>query len=136
MPPTRERLPPERPSITRVFRLAYSHHDGSRDIMQFYLTAGTYPDGRVGEVFIKADKMGTLAAGALDAVCMMMSMLLQYGVPLEEILPKLRHTRFPPEGFTKAPDIPSCSSPIDLLAQWLAKKFLPDPMAVKDDPTL
>lgn len=99
--------------------------------MQLYFTAGMYPDGRIGEVFVRADKMGSLAAGALDAVCIMISMLLQHGVPLEEILPKLRHLRFPPDGFTKDPDIPSCTSPLDLLAQWLAKKFLPDPMDVK-----
>lgn len=131
MIPTRERLPSERKSITRTFRLAYKHSDGRPDMMRFYFTAGCYDDGRVGEVFVKADKIGTLASGALDAVCIMMSMLLQHGVPLAEILPKLRHTRFDPSGFTKDPDIPSCSSALDLLAAWLAKKFLPDPMAVK-----
>ena len=127
----RDRLPTERRAITRVFRLAYTHKDGTPGIMQFYFSVGLYDDGRVGEVFLKADKTGTLASGALDAVAMMISMMLQYGVPLGDIVPKLRGIRFEPSGFTKDPEIPSCSSPLDLLAQWLAKKFLPDPMDVK-----
>jgi ribonucleoside-diphosphate reductase alpha chain len=128
---TRDRLPAERKSITRVFRLAYTHKDGTSDVMGFYFTVGMYDDGRPGEIFIKADKTGTLASGALDAVGMMMSMMLQYGVPIADILPKLRGIRFTPNGFTKDPEIPSCSSALDLLAQWLAKRFLPDPQDVK-----
>jgi hypothetical protein len=62
-----------------------------------------------------------------------MSMLLQNGVPLDEILPKLRHTKYPPSGFTKDPTLPSCSSPLDLLAQFLAQKFSPDPLDVKTE---
>jgi len=131
--PTRERLPAERRSITRAFRLAYTHKDDTIDVLHFYFTTGLYDDGRVGEVFIKGDKIGTLASGALDVIGILMSLLLQHGVPLTEILPKLRHMRFAPSGFTKDPEIPSCSSVVDLLAQWLGKKFLPDPMAVKGD---
>lgn len=130
----RQHLPSERKSITRVFRLAYTHSDGRPDIMKFYFTAGLYEDGRVGEVFVKADKVGSLASGALEAVGILLSMLLQSGVPLDEVLPKLRHTRYPPSGFTKDPNLPSCSSPLDLLAQWLAQKFIPDPMDVKTTP--
>jgi ribonucleoside-diphosphate reductase alpha chain len=120
----RERLPTERRSVTRVFRLAYTHKDGLSDIMTFYFTVGLYDDGRVGEVFLKADKTGTLASGALDTVAMLVSLLLQYGVPLTDILPKLRGIRFAPNGFTKDPEIPSCASAIDLLAQFLEHRFL------------
>jgi|WetSurMetagenome_2_1015567.scaffolds.fasta_scaffold670068_2 hypothetical protein len=127
-------MPSERASFTRVFRLAYQHSDGRPDIMSFYFTAGLLDDGRVGEVFIKADKTGSLASGALEAVGILLSMLLQHGVPLEDILLKLRHTRYPPSGFTKDPTLPSCSSPLDLLAQWLGQKFLPDPLDVKTNP--
>lgn len=131
---TREHLPSVRSSVTRVFRLAYSHSDGRPDIMQFYFTVGIYDDGRPGEVFIKADKVGSLASGTLEAVGILLSMLLQNGVPLDQILPKLRHTKYPPDGFTKDPNLPSCSSPLDLLAQWLAQKFLPDLTDVKTNP--
>jgi ribonucleoside-diphosphate reductase alpha chain len=129
----REYLPVERRSITHVFRLAYLHSDGRPDLMKFYFTVGLFDDGRPGEVFIKADKSGSLASGALEAVGVMISMLLQHGVPLESILGKLRHTRYPPDGFTKDPTVPSCSSPLDLLAQWLGQKFLQDPQDVKTE---
>jgi ribonucleoside-diphosphate reductase alpha chain len=118
-------MPPERASYTKVFRLPYQHKDGSTDIMKFYFTVGLYDDGRVGEVFIKADKVGTLASGALDAVAIYLSMLLQAGTPLEEVLAKIKGTRFPPAGFTGEADVKNCTSPLDLLARWLEHKFLP-----------
>jgi len=120
----RRRLPQERKAITHVFRLAYQHKDGTDDVMHFYFTVGLYDDGSPGEIFIKADRTGTLASGALDAVGIMMSMMLQYGVPLEALTSKLRHMRFPPHGFTGDADIKSCTSPIDLLAAWLEHKFI------------
>lgn len=123
--PVRERLPDDRTSSTRRFRLRYTHKDGTPDTMRLYFTAGLYPDGRVGEVFVKADKTGTLASGSMDCVAVMMSMMLQYGVPLEEVCKKLRHTRFGPGGWTGDAEFPSCSSPLDLLAQWLMKKWGP-----------
>lgn len=119
----RERLPAERSGATHVFRLAYSHKNGDSDVMQFYITTNTYPDGRLGEVFMKADRPGSLASGTLDTACTFLSMMLQYGVPLEVCLEKIRHTRFPPNGFTKDPEFPSCSSPLDLLAQYLEKRY-------------
>lgn len=120
----RRRLGPERASITRTFRLAYQHKDGSPDLMHIYFTAGVHDDGTLGEVFVRADKTGTLASGALDAAAIYMSMMLQYGVPLEDVLSKIRGSRFPPSGFTKDPEIPSCTSPLDLLARWLELKFV------------
>lgn len=120
----RERLPAERNSITRAFRLVHNHKDGSQDLIHFYFTVGFYPDGRVGEIFIKADKGGSLASGALDAVAIMSSMLLQNGVPLETVIEKIKGTRYPPNGFTKDPEVQNCTSPLDLLARWLEIKFI------------
>ena len=119
----RKRLAGERKSITRVFRLPYTHKDGTDDTMHFYFTVGLYEDGTPGEIFIKADRTGTLASGSLDAVGIMMSMMMQYGVPLEAMTAKLRHTRYPPSGFTGDSEVRSCTSPLDLLAQWLDVKF-------------
>lgn len=119
----RERLPGERPSYTRKFRLKYVHKDGTADQMKLYFTAGTYDDGRLAEVFVRADKTGSLASGTLDAAATMISLMLQYGIPLEVITSKLRHTRFGPGGFTGDVEFPSCSSPLDLLAQWLERRW-------------
>jgi ribonucleoside-diphosphate reductase alpha chain len=116
-------LPPERASWTKAFTLAYTHKDGKPDRMKFYFTVGMYEDDSPGEVFVKADKSGSLAAGALDACAIMISMGLQHGIPLHTLTEKLKGTRFGPSGFTGDPDIKSCSSPLDLLARWLEHKF-------------
>ena len=119
----RQPLPPERPSITKKFSLAYQHKNGEMDLMKFYFTVSMYDDGTPGEVFIKADKTGTLAAGALDAVAVMMSIGLQYGVPLRVLTDKIKGTRFGPAGSTKDPSIGLVTSPLDLLAKWPEQKF-------------
>ena len=122
---TRERLPEERTSRTRVFRLQYEHKDGTPDTMHFYFTPGEYPDGRVGEVFVKADKVGSLASGLMDTIGVLLSLLLQYGVPLETVTSKLKNTRFSPSGYTRDKEIPLCTSPMDLLAKFLELRYLP-----------
>jgi ribonucleoside-diphosphate reductase alpha chain len=122
----RKTLPTERPAITRRFQLAYTHKNGETDTMKFYFTVGMYDDGSPAEIFVKADKTGTLAAGALDACAIMMSIALQHGIPLRALTDKLKGTRFGPGGFTKDPEIKSCTSPFDLLAHWLELKFPED----------
>jgi len=123
--PKRETMPSERPAYTKVFRLPHQLEDGSTGVMRLYFTVGLYDDGRPGEVFVKADKAGTIASGALDAVAIFMSMCLQAGVPLKDVVDKIKGMRFPPYGFTGDPEVKSCTSPLDLLARWLEFKFLP-----------
>lgn len=120
----RRRLPVERASYTAEFKLPYTHKDGKVDIMKFYFTVGLYEDGQLGEVFAKADKQGTLVSGVMDNMCIVMSIGLQYGIPLDVYLGKMRHSRFPPSGTTGNPDFPTATSPLDLLAQWLEAKFI------------
>lgn len=110
-----------RPALNWINAITEDQPKGER--MKVYFNVGVYPDGKIGEVFIKADRSGSLASGALDAVAMMMSIALQYGVPLKVLVDKLRHLRFEPEGWTQNPDYPRGSSVLDLLAQWLIKKF-------------
>lgn len=119
----RRRMPENRPGITRTFRLRYKHKDGTDDIMQVYLTASTYEDGSLGELFIRCDRMGTMARGALDALGTMISLMLQYGIPLEAVTSKLRHMRFEPAGLTGDQEFRMCTSVLDLIAQWLEKRF-------------
>jgi ribonucleoside-diphosphate reductase alpha chain len=78
--PERERLPDLRNSITRRFHIPRS--DNQHGDLKMWVTVGLYPDGRPGEIFITADSAGSMARGALDAVAMMVSLALQYGVPL------------------------------------------------------
>jgi len=112
--PRRVKLPRERRAIIRKVDLAGQ---------EFYLTVGLYGDGRPGELFITMGKEGSFASGIADAFAKMVSISLQYGVPLENVIRQLRHMRFSPEGFTGDPDIPTASSVVDFLAQWFAKTF-------------
>lgn len=110
-------------SIDRLIA-ACSGEDPLEDI-RLYFTANEDETGAPGEVFVRADKAGTFTSGVLDMVATLISLLLQYGVPLDVILAKLRHTRFQPNGLTGDSGIRSCSSVLDLLAQWLEQRYQP-----------
>ena len=72
----RDRLPDRRPAISTSFE-----RDGAR----FEMTAGYYPDGRVGEVFVNADRANSLLDFLMSDAAILASLALQYGAPLDEI---------------------------------------------------
>lgn len=119
------RLPEQRKSITRKFSIPMIKEDGvTLDKLKFYVIAGVYADGKLGEIFIHADKVGSFVSGMLDGFAVVFSLGLQHGIPLETLTSKLRHTKFEPNGFLpKDPDIKSCSSALDLITNWLDLKF-------------
>jgi ribonucleoside-diphosphate reductase alpha chain len=112
--PKREYLPDERRSITHKFRVG--DQEG-------YITVGLYDDGRPGEIFVKINKEGSTVSGLTDAVAKLASIALQYGLPLAELAPKMRNTRFEPYGPTGNPQVPWASSVIDYIFHWLQVKF-------------
>jgi ribonucleoside-diphosphate reductase alpha chain len=113
--PARERLPDERKAITHHFSVG--GHDG-------YVTVGLYPDGRPGEVFFRVTKEGSTVNGLMDSLGISMSMALQHGVPLKDLVRKLAHLRFEPAGATNNPKIRFAKSIPDYVARWLALEFL------------
>lgn len=113
--PVRKRLPKERMSVTRKVML------GGHKI---FLTVGLYKDGKPGELFITMNQQGSFAAGMADSFAKMVSIGLQYGVPVETIINQLRHSRFQPMGFTGDPDITNVASVVDFIAQWFQQKFV------------
>ncbi|HXG41763.1 MAG TPA: vitamin B12-dependent ribonucleotide reductase [Dehalococcoidia bacterium] len=114
--PYRERLPDERRSITHKFQVG--DQEG-------YITVGLYDDGRPGEIFIKMAKEGSTVSGLMDAVALLTSVALQYGVPVEDLARKLKNTRFEPYGPTNNPRIPWATSVLDYIFRWLELKFGP-----------
>ncbi len=114
--PVRRRLPDERKSITHKFSIA--GHEG-------YLTVGMYEDGSPGEIFVVMAKEGSVVSGLMDSFATMVSLALQYGVPLPVLVRKFQHARFEPAGFTINPQIPIAKSITDYIFRWLALKFLP-----------
>ena len=113
--PVRQRLPTTRASVTHKFTI------GTED--KGYVTVSSYEDGRPGEVFIKMAKEGSTIGGLMDAIGILTSVSLQYGVPLEDLVNKLAHTRFEPSGSTGNPGIPIAKSPVDYIFRWLGQQF-------------
>ncbi len=114
--PSRRRLPDERPSLTHKFSIA--GHEG-------YLHIGLYPETHMpGEIFITMAKQGSTISGLMDAFATSISMALQYGVPLEDLVSKFSHMRFEPSGFTNNRQIPIAKSLMDYIFRYLGQKFL------------
>jgi ribonucleoside-diphosphate reductase alpha chain len=114
--PVRKRLPKKRPSQTVSFSVAGA---------EGYLTASSYPDDGLGEVFLKMSKQGSTLAGVMDAFSMAISIALQYGVPLETYVSKFVNMRFEPAGMTDDPDVRIATSIADYLFRRLALDYLP-----------
>jgi ribonucleoside-diphosphate reductase alpha chain len=113
--PHRRRLPSERQAVTHKFDIA--GHEG-------YITVGLYPDGQPGEIFLKMAKEGSTVSGLMDSFATTVSVALQYGVPLRDLVNKFAHVRFEPSGFTGNQEIPIAKSIIDYIFRWLGSRFL------------
>jgi ribonucleoside-diphosphate reductase alpha chain len=113
--PVRRRLPRTRPSKTTSFRVG--------DI-EGYLTASSYPDDGLGEIFVKVSKQGSTLSGVMDAFAIAVSVGLQYGVPLEVFVAKFSNVIFEPNGMTDDPDIRIAQSLVDYIARRLAIDYL------------
>jgi ribonucleoside-diphosphate reductase alpha chain len=114
--PVRKRLPKSRPSSTTSFTVGGA---------EGYLTAGSYPDGGLGEVFLKLGKQGSTLAGVMDAFSIAVSIGLQYGVPLESYVKKFTNVSFEPAGLTDDKDIRMAKSLMDYIFRRLALDYLP-----------
>ena len=109
--PVRKRLPQSRPSVTTSFQVGDA---------EGYITAGSYPDDGLGEIFLKTSKQGSTLAGVMDAFAIAVSLGLQYGVPLEAYVSKFINTKFEPSGMTNDPDIRFATSLVDYVFRRLA----------------
>lgn len=72
----RNRLPNRRNAISTSFE---------RDGAQFEMTAGFYPNGNLGEIFLNADRANSLLDFLMSDAAILASLALQYGAPLDEI---------------------------------------------------
>ncbi|KAF0169917.1 MAG: ribonucleoside-diphosphate reductase alpha chain, partial [Limisphaerales bacterium] len=114
--PYRRRLADERQAVTHKFSVG--GHEG-------YLTVGLFEDGTPGEIFITMSKEGSTLSGLMDAFATMVSLALQYGVPIRVLVNKFSHVRFEPSGVTNNKDVRFAKSVIDYIFRWMALKFLP-----------
>lgn len=113
--PLRRRMPKRRVSQTTSFAVGGA---------EGYLTAGTYDDGDLGELFLKFGKQGSTLAGLMDAFSIAISIALQHGVPLETYVEKFTNLRFEPAGMTDDPDVRMAQSIMDYVFRRLALDYL------------
>src|SRR5206468_10500126 len=113
--PVRRRLPATRTSVTHKFSI--EGHEG-------YLTAGLYEDGKPGEIWLTMAKEGSTLSGMMDAFATAISISLQYGVPLRDLVNKFSHMRFEPSGRTENGEIPVAQSIVDYIFRWMASMFM------------
>lgn len=132
--PDRMRMPETRKALTHKFDIA--GHEG-------YLTVGFFDDGRIGELFVQMAKEGSTIGGLMDTIGTLVSISLQYGVPLSTLVEKFKHQRFEPSGWTSHKEIKQASSIIDYVFRWMqtlepnrvelpAPESIPMPITLKD----
>jgi ribonucleoside-diphosphate reductase alpha chain len=115
--PIRRRMSDTRVSITHKFDIA--GHEG-------YLTVGLFDDNKSpGELFITMAKEGSTIGGLMDTIGTLVSLSLQYGVPIEALVKKFSHVHYEPSGFTKNPDIRIAKSITDYIFRWMGIQFIP-----------
>lgn len=114
--PAHEALPPRRPGLTTRVSV------GGQTL---YLRTGEYPDGRLGEIFITANRQGTFTRAVLDALAKVISLALQYGMPLDKLVDAFVHSRFEPAGRVDGDaEIQRATSIMDWIARRLALDYL------------
>ena len=113
--PVRRRMPETRASFTHKFSIA--GHEG-------YFTVGLFEDGQPGELFITMAKEGSTIGGLMDTIATLVSLSLQYGVPLQDLVRKFAHQRFEPSGYTLNPQIRMAKSIVDYNFRGLGITFI------------
>jgi ribonucleoside-diphosphate reductase alpha chain len=118
LPAVREKLLDLREGTTWHFMI----HTRDGTTVKGYVQTGLYPDGRLGEVFVKMGKQGDEGAW-IDQWAIAFSLLLQLGLSLEETCRKFTNSQFDPAGATNSADVPRCTSLVDLVCRWLLAKY-------------
>src|SRR4051794_4381768 len=114
-PVGRPRLPDTRTGRTHKFTVQG---------FEGYITANTYEDGSLGEVFLtELGKEGSTTGGLMTALAMMTSLALQHGVPVETIARKFAYMQFAANGPTGDGRIPFARSLVDNIGRWIASEF-------------
>jgi hypothetical protein len=135
-----EKMPGVRQGINHDFWIGDGKDDPEdpEKVKRLHLTATVsfYENGQVGELFIRADKEGSMASGLIHWASINLSVGIQRGTPLKDFIRHWRYMRFPPSGPTSNPEIPTASSVPDYLAQWLMKTVLTDMEDVPKPPVM
>ncbi len=112
----RRRLPKRRLGFTQEARI------GGHKV---FLRTGEYEDGALGEIFIDMHKEGAAFRSMMNCFAISVSMGLQYGVPLEDLVDQFCFTRFEPHGRVDGHEnLRACTSVIDYVFRVLGYEYL------------
>lgn len=114
----REKLPTRRRCVTQSLNI-----NGTK----VHFTVGLYPDGRPGEVFIDMHRTGTSVRGWCGSTAKLISLMLQYHIPLSELVEALVGDCTEPFGRVPVsghPVIEDTSGVLDAVMRSLALDFL------------
>jgi len=107
----RKVLPDDRPGHIHKFQVG-----GQKGFLQF----GFYPDsGKLGEMYAEISKGGSTLNGLMNTIAILISHMLQYGIPPQEIIDALKNLQFEPSGFTNNSSIKTASSIPDYIAKYI-----------------
>jgi ribonucleoside-diphosphate reductase alpha chain len=112
----RRRLPKRRHGFTQEARIA-GH--------KVFLRTGEYEDGTLGEIFIDMHKEGAAFRSMMNCFAISVSMGLQYGVPLEDLVDQFVFTRFEPQGRVEGHEnLRACTSVVDYVFRVLGIEYI------------
>jgi ribonucleoside-diphosphate reductase alpha chain len=113
---TRRKLPSKRYGITQEAKVGGN---------KVFLRTGEYGDGSLGEIFIDMHKEGAALRSVMNCFAMLVSIALQYGVPLEVLVEQFVFTRFEPQGPVQGHDrVKFATSVIDYVFRALGVEYL------------
>ena len=126
----RKKLPYRRKCITQRLKI---------NGQTVHFSVGLYPDGSPGELFIDMHKNGTAVRAWCGSTAKLISLMLQYGVPLSELVEALvgecteREPIVPVEGH---PMIQEASGVLDAVMRAMALDYLAMEREEEQDPWL
>jgi ribonucleoside-diphosphate reductase alpha chain len=113
---TRRPLPSRRSGYTQKAKI------GGHSI---FIRTGEYDDGSLGEIFLDMHKEGAAFRSLLNSFAIVVSLGLQYGVPLEEYVEAFTFSKFEPNGLVQGHDyVKMSTSVIDYIFRDLAISYL------------
>ncbi len=114
--PTRQQLPFRRKGYTQKVRI---------DGQSVYLRTGEYEDGRLGEVWLEISREGSTVRALLGGFSKLISIALQFGIPLKQLVDAFVYTKFEPAGIVEGHEnIKLTTSIFDFVFRELAIHYL------------
>ena len=112
----RRRLPSKRFGLTQEAKVGGN---------KIFVRTGEYEDGTLGEIFIDMHKEGAALRSVMNCFAMLVSIALQYGVPLDVLVEQFVFTRFEPQGPVQGHDrVKFATSVIDYVFRALGVEYL------------